>query len=357
MKNILLSSDRNELNEEEEIKLKKQEIESFIAELETVQNSGVNSLSLLNQKKKEISLFYEKQSHKIEDAFKSIIDNLELCKKNVFEKLKSSSEENEFLINNYHSQISNSLKDMNYIHSDISQNLDNIIKNMDKKPFTIILNKYHQKLKNYEIIYQNLNKEKIVLNHLQFNFSNLQGKPFKFEEEIWRLINPYFGNNFSDINKSEIQNKKNENNFYISFDDKEAFEKSPLLKEKYTNRNEKNTPHKILNTTLSEKENINSPNTQKYLKLLQKVSNNQENTNMLYKDIMKNNNSNYILKASESTKNLKLGSAKKNDEKDFQKFFSKLEKKIEIEEIKTHNNTYQKHLFCSPHFKEANELD
>ena len=51
MMKFLLSSpeiEKNDTNEEEIIKSKKLAIETFIAELETVQNSGVNSLSFIN---------------------------------------------------------------------------------------------------------------------------------------------------------------------------------------------------------------------------------------------------------------------------------------------------------------------
>lgn len=340
----MTSSDKNENTDEEEIKLKKLEIESFIAELETVQNSGVNSLTLLNQKRKEMNNFYEKQTVKIEETFKNIFENLEKSKKNILEKIKALFEEKEYIITNYQNQISNSLKDMNYIHSDISQNLDNIIRTMDRKPFAIILSKYQQKLKAYELIYQSMSKDKMLLHHIQINMNNLQGKPFKLEEEIWKLVNPFNGN------ENGGPNKKNESNIYISFDDKDAFEKSPSPIDKNFIKTEKNTPNKILNTIVSEKENANSPNTQKYLKLLQKVSNNQENTNIFFNNVMKQN----PLRASESCKNLNLKESRSED-KDFHKFFSKLEKKIELDEIKA-NNTYQKHLFCSPHFKEKSEL-
>lgn len=346
MKNILLSTEKTESNEEEEIKLKKVEIESFIAELETVQNSGVHSMSLLQGKKIEINNFYEKQSLKNEENFQNIFESLELCKKNICEKIKSSKEENEFLINNYHNQISNSLKDMNYIHSDISQNFESIIKNMDRKPFTIILNKYYQKLKSFEMIYQNLNKERIILNPSQLSLKNLPGKQFKLNEEICKLINPVFGKILSDSTS-----KKNENNVYISFDDKDAFEKSPASLDKHLIKTEKNTPNKCLYANISEKENLNSPNTEKYLKLLQKVNNNQENTNIFYNDHIKSQQ----LKSSESCKILKMSGEKKNDEKNFHKFFSKIEKNLDKNEIKI-NNAYQKHLFCSPHFKENSDL-
>ena len=348
VKNLLTSSDKNENNDEEEIKLKRLEIESFVAELETVQNSGVNSMTLLTQKRKEMVSFYDKQTQKIQETFKNILENLEKSKKNILDKFKVLFEENEYLINNYQNQISNSLKDMNYIHSDISQNVSNIITTMDRKPFTIILSKYQQKLKNYELLYQTFNKENLCLHPLQVNLNNLQGKPFKLEEEIWKLVNPF------NLNQSGSckQAKKNDKNIYISFDDKDAFEKSPNSIEKNLTKLEKNTPLKTLNmTSVSEKENLNSPNTQKYLKLLQKVSNNQENTNLFFNDVMKQN----PLRSSESCKNFNVKELNKGEDKDFQKFFSKLEKKIEPSETKI-NHAYQKHLFCSPHFNNVSDI-
>lgn len=335
---FLLSSpeiEKNDTNEEEIIKSKKLAIETFIAELETVQNSGVNSLSFINQKKKELPHVYEKEFCKLEEKFNVIVEHLQLCKKKIYERIKSSNEETISILQNYQNEISNSLKDMNYMHSDISQNIDNIIKKMEQKPFEIILKKYQQKLKSYEGIYQNLRNETIFLNNIQTGVNVMQNKPFKLEEEMWKIINSYFKIHLLDSSKLEMQ----KNDIYVSFDDKELFEKSPL--------NEKKSANKLINATFSDRDA--SPSTQKYLQLLQKVNNNQENNSIFFNNMMKK----LPLKSSESCKIIIKPSNEMNNENDLQKFLFNIDKKkseSNNNEVKMVSN-YQKTLFNSPNFK------
>lgn len=339
---LISSEEKNENTEEKVKKVKKSEIETFIAELETIQNTGISSLSFINQKKQELSVLQEKENSKIEQTFKNILENLEFCKKKIFEKIKTSHDEMATMINHYYTQVSNSLKDMNYMHSDISQNVNNIIVNMERKPFDIILKKYQQKLKSYEIIYQNVQKESIFQNFLQINLKNFQNKSYKIEEEMLKIINSYFKNNLFDTGNTDDKKK----DVYVSFDDKELFEKSPFYHE---NKSDNKSFEKIMNTSVSDKENINSPNTQKYIELLQKVSNNQENNTIFFNNIMKNT----PLKSSESCKVIKTMNEFVSDKTDFKKLLGKFEKNnLDTSEISNNSiNAYQKNLFNSPSFK------
>lgn len=265
---------------------------------------------MVNLRRNEVKNLSEKEITRITSIFDVLLKQIDSIKHSILQKISNNNSDEEECLLNHINQISSSLKDMGSIKSDITANHNNIVKEMDWKPFETILAKYEQKISVYEGVFENLTKEN---NEKEIISVEFEKDNKKIEENIWKIIAPKINT------QKKINNSHSE--IYVSFDNKEIFEEN-------------------------EKKCASSPNTQKFLELLQKINNNQENT-------MKNCKK---IKVFES--DMFRSADKKGGEEQFHRFFEKIENKISEEILKTpiQSQNYQKSLFCSPHFKENREI-
>ena len=82
-------------------------------------------------------------------------------------------------------------KDLDSTYQDINQNMEKILKHMDKDPFQLILSQYSDKIKRYEFYSDKIRSEQLTLLRINLSFSSQQNK--RLENELAPIIQNLFG--------------------------------------------------------------------------------------------------------------------------------------------------------------------
>ena len=474
------------------------DLSRFMKKLEVLKQESSVAYEQLNNRKKDVIFFYDKQIIKLDQIYNNLLRVIEKEKNQSTAKLKQFMTKTTNSFNSMISQMDTNLKDMNFIYNDIEQNRPNILKHMETDPFNLILSKYEEKLNTYENFSQSLYIEKLILEkmtnssikiyqkkiddvlspHIVSLFSTFEVSTSYLKKDVTiesespiplekNLPKYAIFNNMNNGNNNNSNNymKNNENNsIYISFENKEMFEnairnslaskpnsiempmlspvgniatpiltpdilsnfqmninKTPKEQKLYetcsvfgknssstlSNNNKESDfittpkstekcirefnsaqPGKLMNN-LNKDFNKNNKNkrfqstdklqNKKYLTLLEKVNNNQNNTNVFYSNMLQSRektheNNNKSLGLFQSLdKNSKIEKKTLNSSgnviqpsplkpmpqtkeiKHYEGFFNYIENKLQDDNVAGGNcNSYQKTLFCSsPHFKDV----
>ena len=334
---------------------RRKEIEEFLLKLQATKKTGNNSFNLLEKRKVEILSFYQQQITKTEEFFKRMEIIMQTNKRILLDKLQKFKDDTDVLFKNLVKQTESNLSEIQNIEYDITENVENILKNMEEMPFKTIIIKYDSKISNYQKSFMDLYKEPLILNKILISFKNYKEQESnysKFNEEVWNVIRPYLSFNripvtfleeYNDLEIMMSPRKDEKREIFVSFENKEFFEENQKSKDddektNYFYKNDKKPP--IPSTTHIITENLNSPTSKKYLDLLNKINNNQENNNIFF--------SNFI------QKNEGISSPEPNSQKlentslEFNKFKEK--------QNNQNSDNMQKNLFFSPHFRDNLEI-
>lgn len=282
---------RESSHEIAEFSKRQREINEFLTKLRGVKKTAVFSRKELEDRKAEVLGFYERELVKVDEFFRRVQLVLQTNKRVFVDKLQKFREETENSLRNELRNSEFSANELEKIELDITENVENILKNMEDAPFRAILAKYDAKLANFQKNFEENAKEPVILNKIRISFKNYRDcEPNleKFHEEVWNLLRPYLSfTRIPAVCAEEIretrENRENRDNFsenlaknqeiFVSFENKEFFEEKSLNREK--------------SREFCSVETVCSPNSKKYLDLLHKISNNQENNNIFYCNALK----------------------------------------------------------------------
>ena len=336
---------------------RRDEIDEFLTKLEGAKKNGNSSCALLEKRKEDIANFYIQQITKTEEFFKRMEIVLQTNKRILIDKLHKFKEEAESAFKNLIKQSECNLTEIQKIEFDIRENVENILKNMEELPFKTIITKYDSKITLYQKSFFELCKEPLILNKILISFKNYKEQEnnySKFNEEVWNLVRPYFSFNRIPVTFLEEDNDLElmispRNDFkkdiFVSFENKELFEENQKSihgedekKELYGLNEKNNSRNDNAHSTIAE--SLSSPTSKKYLELLNKINNNQENNNIFFSNLMIKNES-----------GPPLANEPKNNENSCQEFikFKKKQENIQANNVK-------KNLFFSPNFRENLEI-
>lgn len=341
-KNFIAPEEKNEYEQNKIPTARGREIEDFLNKLKAAKKNGNSSYFLLEKRKTDISNFYQQQILKTEEFFKRLEIILQTNKRILTDKLQKFREETEGLFTNLTKQTEFNITEIQKIEFDITENVENILKNMEEQPFKTIITKYESKITQYQQNFIELYKEPLILNKILISFKNYKEQESnysKFNEEVWNLIRPYFSFNrvpvtfLEEYNDLELMTFPPKKEIFVSFENKDFFEdnqKAIYDEDEKKNLNFVNIAKKIKgNFCASSTESLSSPTSKKYMDLLSKINNNQENNNIFF--------SNYMGKNETIIGNCdEVGTKKKENTQIV--------------------DSFQKNLMFSPHFREKMDL-
>lgn len=290
----------------EETAFRKKNLGDFIVKMVQTRKQTKETKTLLSDRRRKIKTFYEKEILKINKVFSEIIRIFEKNKMMLLEKIKHSLKDIEQHYEDFDLNYDKSITDLDKIQKDITSNMDNILNNMDSGPFHLIMGKYNSKLEGYEKTCEESTKEPLIINKIEFYFQNfdfvnqinqltdskslenasnpqkISCNDNKFEDEIWSLFRPFFSINRIPINFAEENNIDEQNYINNNFT-------SPSKKFNKENFFSFKSKDLIDETNLKVRESINSPQTQKYLTFLNKISSKQESNNTFFSNVRSSN--------------------------------------------------------------------
>lgn len=326
---------------------RKKEIEEFLIKIAQSKKNGYSSFSLLQKRKEEINNFYQQQVLKTEEFFKRMEIVLQTNKRILTDKLQKFREDTENLFKNQVKQTEFSLSEIEKIEFDITENVDNILKNMEELPFKTIITKYDNKIAQFQKNFVDLYKEPLILNKILISINNYKENETnysKFNEEVWNLIRPYISFNripvtfleeFSDSDCFASPRKEHKRENFVSFENKDFFEEKSQKSNQEDDEKRKiyyynDKANKKNGECYSSVESLCSPTSKKYLDLLNKINNNQESNQIFFTNLLcKTDSSAEIEKKKTETK---------------------------IYETPLIHDSFQKDLLFSPNFREKQEI-
>lgn len=231
----------------EDCQVREKEIEEFLKILKKAKNDSQTSLSSLTGRKKDVIFFYDKQIIKLDQIHNFLQKIIERERNLSTAKLKQFMAQTTSSFNEKINSLESFLKDIEFIESDIEQNLPKIVKDMEDKHFFSILEKYKEEINNCETFIDGLYKEKLLLEKMTNSSIKIYQKKIEdvLSPELSRLFSTfevnssYLKKDCSIESESPMPNEKifpkyhafpssagasNENNsIYISFENKEIF--------------------------------------------------------------------------------------------------------------------------------------
>lgn len=231
----------------EDCQVREREIEEFLKILKKAKNDSQSSLSSLTSRKKDVIFFYDKQIIKLDQIHNFLQKIIERERNMSTAKLKHFMSQTTNSFNEKINSLESFLKDIDFIESDIEQNLPKIVKEMEDKHFFSILEKYKEETSNCETFIDGLYKEKLLLEKMTNSSIKIYQKKIEdvLSPELSRLFSTfevnssYLKKDCSIESESPMPNEKsfpkynvfpptagipNENNsIYISFENKEIF--------------------------------------------------------------------------------------------------------------------------------------
>lgn len=224
---------REIINSEEE--LRKSEIEAFLIKLSHSRRNTKMIFESISSKKLDFVEFFHKQNEKA-DAIRSVLEKMI---KEEFDHVKKRFESHRAKIMSafeaIETQLNGNLKEVANMQSDIEQNLENILKCIEIKPFQKIIGAYHERI-------HELDQHLEVIRAQKINVEKLPGfKPKELQDfkpriqglfELRELQTSFLKRTESEKGAEEevqfagARKKGNCGSLCVSFENKEKFEKA-----------------------------------------------------------------------------------------------------------------------------------
>ena len=136
------------------------------------------------EQKVEVNHHYEEQKGRVIELHNSFLSILEKQKNISLNLIEQVGKEQINSIQECELMINQNMNDMENIKSDVYHNIDNILLNMDLKPFKMIITKYSDKILQYQGNINFLKMEYLHLNNIPFQST--------FEKEFAKALSSIF---------------------------------------------------------------------------------------------------------------------------------------------------------------------
>ncbi|CAD8067719.1 unnamed protein product [Paramecium sonneborni] len=199
--------------------IKKKELKDFIVKVGDVISQNMQFLKVIQQQ----SLNPENPKQQVN----KILDELQIMSKallnDLFDKQQSKSQGSlsisndlpqQINLNSFKSIVTQQINDLQNIKKDIMENVDNIITQMDVAPFKIIINKYSEKLKAFEItLFEIQEQYKQLPQQVENNTFLKKMRDLNFQKKLSKLFNELLENSTQKTN--QLSDQVNNNTKFI----------------------------------------------------------------------------------------------------------------------------------------------
>ncbi|CAD8142646.1 unnamed protein product [Paramecium pentaurelia] len=199
--------------------IKKKELKDFIVKVGDIISQNMQFLKVIQQQ--SLTLDNPKQQ------VNKILDELQIMSKalinDLFDKQQTKSQGSlsisndlpqQINLNSFISVVTQQINDLQNIKKDIMENVDNIITQMDVAPFKIIINKYSEKLKSFEItLFEIQEQYKQLPQQCEQNSFTKKMRDLNFKKKLSKLFNDLLENSVQKPN--QLQDQVNNNTKFI----------------------------------------------------------------------------------------------------------------------------------------------
>lgn len=235
-----------------EEELRKSEIEAFLIKLSHSRKSTEKVNDSICLKRRDFEQFFTKQTEKAE-AIASVLEKMIKQELNHVKKCLDSQRSQLFeAIDSIEKQLNANLQEISDMQSDIERNLENILKNIELKPFQKIIGAYHERVQDLDQQVEMIRSQKIAVEKLpKYQSKQLQELKASIQALFARTEHQtsFLKKNEAENNQGDTSKTKNSNNISslcASFENRDILEGAydPIFEshqrpERFTFANEK----------------------------------------------------------------------------------------------------------------------